>query len=178
MISFYGNLQVLPNEAKIRNKLKPEPKIPRLDLTSFSGYYKGIEPFISTKGMIYYNLMRTEKINANGNRKASYYLQGQKSLNFSSIYLMNETEKIKFGFGEPNNKPTIKKGKQRVPNPVLPFKNDGYLFIVHDDYQQIEILICENSRYSIQAFAKKLANGGFDEALQQFRENAQPFFNY
>nr|WP_320118033.1 hypothetical protein [uncultured Marinifilum sp.] len=178
MFSWYGNFVVLPNEVKQRCKIKLDPKCPRLDCVKSGGYYKGIEPFINKKGMFKFNLMRTDRFDADDKRKADYYLQGDKSMNFSSIYHSDILNAKHVAFGEPNDKPTIKQNKKEVPNPMLPFKNDGYLFIINDDYTKIELLVIEGGRNLIKAYAKKFANGDCDEVIKQLRESATTFYNY
>jgi len=178
MFSWYGEFVVLPNEIKQRNKIKLEPVCPRLDCIKSVGYYKGIEPFINKKGMFKFNLMRTDGIKTDEKRKADYYLQGEKSMNFSSIYPLSLNDKNIVYYGEPNDKPTIKSGKAKIDNPMLPYKNDGYLFIINPDYTKIELLVIENGRFLIRGYTKQLANGEFDNMLKQFRETSTTFYNY
>lgn len=178
MFSWYGEFNVLPNEIKQRNKIKLEPVCPRLDCTKSVGYYKGIEPFINKKGMFKFNLMRADIHKTDEKRKADYYLQGEKSMNFSSIYPLAIPDIDNIYFGEPNDKPTIKSGKAKIENPMLPYKNDGYLFIINPDYTKLELLVIENGRFLIKAYAKQLANGECDEMLKQFRESATMFYKY
>lgn len=178
MFSWYGDFIILPNEIKQRNKIKLEPVCPRFDCIRSVGYYKGIEPFINKKGMIKFNLMRTDEHKTDEKRKADYYLQGEKSMNFSSLFPLALPEIENICFGEPNDKPTIKSGKAKIENPMLPYKNDGYLFIIEPDYTRIELLVIENGRFLIKAYAKQLASGEFDEMLKQFRDSAKTYYKY
>lgn len=186
MISWYGKFAVLPDEVKKRNKIKVGAKIPRLDCIESVGYYEGIEPFINSKGMFKFNLMRTDKINADGKRKADYYLQGEKSMNFSSIYPFEVQDKHIIAFGEPNDKQTVRRAKTvdknrvqvDVPNPMLKFKNDAYIFICNKDFTQIELLVIEHGRFMVTAYCKQLLNGGFDSELKTFRETTKEFYKY
>jgi hypothetical protein len=186
MISWYGEFVVLPDEVKQRNKFKINPTIPRLDCINHSGHYKGLEHFINNKGMLKFSLMRTDNIKADGKRKADYWLQGEKVMNFSSIYPFDIQEDQIIAFGEPNDKPTVRRAKTvnkkriqtNVPNPMLPYKNDGFIFICNPDFTRIEILVIENGRFLVQAYCKKLLNSDFDEQLLQFRETAKEFYKY
>lgn len=186
MISWYGEFVVLPNEVKQRIKAKVNPKIPRLDCIKSVGYYKGIEPFVNGKGMFKFNLMRTDHIKADGKRKADYNLQGEKSMNFSSVYPFEIQESRIFAFGEPNSKETVRRAKTvdkkriqvDVPNPMLPYKNDLYLFLCNKDYTKLELIVVEDARYLAKGYREKLLNGGFDEQLKQFREIAKEFYKY
>jgi hypothetical protein len=175
MFSAYFELVVLPDEAKTKHKIKLEAKVKRFDCIRFSGYYKGIEPFLSPKGMLFmYCQKANTMVNASDERLTDYVLQSN-SLNFSSIYPLLTPEFTGFAYGEPNNKKHLSNGK---PNPIYEFKNDGFLFIINPDYTKIELLIIESSRYTIQGYLKQLANGEFDEALQQMRATAKPFYEY
>ncbi len=186
MISWYGKCVVLPDEVKQRNKVKVGAKIPRLDCINHAGYYKGLEPFLNSKGMLKFSLMRTDSLKADGKRKADYWLLGEKNMNFSSIYPFEIQEKQVIAFGEPNDKPTVRRAKTiegertqiDVPNPMLPFKNDAFLFICNPDFTSIEIMVIEDGRFLVQAYCKKYLNGDFDEQLAQFRTTAKEFYKY
>ncbi len=175
MFSAYFELVVLPNEVKAKHKIKLEAKVKRFDCIRFSGFYKGIEPFMNKKGMfIEYLTQANTMVNAPDERRAEYVMQNN-SLNFSSIYPLLLPEFTGYAWGEPNNKKNLSNGK---PNPLYEFKNDGFLFIVNPDFTRIELLIIEGGRYTIQGYLKQLANGEFDEALQQMRATAKPFYEY
>ncbi len=115
-------------------------------------------------------------VNAPDERLTDYVLQSN-SLNFSSLYPNMQLDCSGFAYGEPNNKKTVGK-KEPKPNPMFDFRNDGFLFVINTDYTKIELLIIENERYTIKGYLKKLVNGELDEALQQMRATAKPFFNY
>lgn len=184
-ISWYGQFVVLPDEVKRRNNIKVGPAIPRLDCIKSAGYYKGIEPCINNKGLFKFDLLRTDNIKADGQRKADYWLQ-TKIGNFSSMYPTGFSSNPLIFFGEPNNKKTIRKSKTvnkkrvqiDIPNPMYPFKNDGYIFICNKELTQIEVLVIEDARYLINAYCKQFVNGGFDEQLKILRETASIFYNY
>lgn len=179
MFDCYIKLQQLSDDVKRANKIKVGAKVPRLDCVSMAGYYEGLKPLISSKGQLKFYLMQTRGIIASSDqRRAGYFLMGEHSINFSSIF--QQTFEIAdqskcYGYGEPNGNKTLKDGQ---PNPMLKYSQDGYLFIYNPDYTELEILIISNGRYLIQGYLKKLASGGFDEALQAMREQAMPFFNY
>lgn len=186
MISWYGQFVVLPDEVKQRMKVKINPTIERLDCIKSAGYYKGIEPWINSKGMFKFYLKRTDEMKADGKRKADYNLQGEYSMNFSSVFPFDIQDKQFLAFGEPNNKNTVRRSKTinkkriqvDIPNPMLPYKNDLFLFIWNNEYTKLELLIIEKGRYLTTAYCNKLLNGGFDDQLKQFRETAQEFYKY
>lgn len=179
MFDCYIKLQQLPDEVKRANKgIKPGAKIPRLDCVAMAGYYEGLKPLYSSKGQIKLYLMETRGlINSNDQRRAGYFLMGEKSINFSSVFLQDfgTDQKQCFGYGEPNGNETLKNGE---PNPMKPFCEDAYLFITDPTFSEVEILIIRRGRYLIQGYLKQLANGAFNDALKAMREQAKPIFNY
>ena len=179
-ISLYLKCIVLPNELKAKHKITLTPANIRLDCVEINGFWKGIEPFINSKGMIKFDLIPTKGIiNSPDQRRAGYKLQGWKdSINFSSLYEYYAPEYTGFGWGEPNDKKTMRVKGKDVPNPMYPFKNAGFLFIYSKDYSCIEILVIEGERHLWNGNVKALASGAMNEALQQIRATAKPFFEY
>ena len=179
MFECYIKMQQLPDEVKRANKgIKLGAKIPRLDCVAMAGYYEGLKPLYSSKGQLKFYLNETRGlINSNDQRRAGYFLMGEKSLNFSSVFLQdfNAVQKPCFGFGEPNDLPTLKNGE---PNPMYPFRGDAYLFIIEPAFKEIEILIIKGGRYLVQGYLKQLVNGAYNDALKAMREQAKPIFNY
>lgn len=179
MFDCYIKLQQLPDEVKSANKgMKPGAKIPRLDCVAMAGYYEGLKPLYSSKGQLKFYLQQTRGlIKSSDQRRAGYFLMGEKSINFSSIFLQDfgTDQKQCFGYGEPNGNEMLKNGKS---NPMKPFCEDAYLFITDPGFIEIEILIIRRGRYLIQGYLKQLANGAFNDALKAMREQAKPIFNY
>lgn len=179
MFECYIKLLQLSDDVKRANKIKVGASVVRLDCVSMAGYYEGLDPLISSKGQLKFYLMQTRGIIASSDqRRAGYFLMGEHSINFSSIFqqTFEIADKGKcYGYGEPNGKKTLKDGQ---PNPMLKYSDDGYLFIYNPDYTELEILIISSGRFLIQGYLKKLASGGFDEALQAMREQAKTFFTY
>lgn len=179
MFDCYIKLEQLSDELKRANNIKVGAKILRLDCTAMAGYYEGLKPLISSKGQLKFYLQETRGlINSNDQRRAGHFLMGEKSINFSSIFLQkfdNVDQRTIFGYGEPNDNKTLKSGE---PNPMLLFCEDGYLFIINPDFTEVEILIISKGRYLIHGYTKMLASGAYNEALQAMREQAKPIFNY
>ena len=175
----YIKLQQLTDEVKRANKIKVGAKVPRLDCSAMAGYYEGLNCLTSTKGQLKFYLLQTRGlINSNDQRRAGFFLMGDHSINFSSVFMQsfdNSDQSVCYGFGEPNKNPTLKNG---LSNPMLPFADDGFLFISNPGFTELEILIITNGRYLIQGYLKMLANGAYNEALKAMREQAKPIFNY
>jgi hypothetical protein len=178
MFSYYLDCIVLPDNLKAKHKIKLSRSTPRLDCIRSNGFWKGIDPFINSKGMLKFDLIKTKGIiNAPDQRRAGFYLQSN-AMNFSSIYEYLTPEYTGFGFGEPNDKKTIRVKGEEKQNPMYLFKDAGYLFIYAKDYSRLEILVIEGGRYLLQGYVKQLAAGEFDEALKQMRATAKTFYEY
>ena len=108
----------------------------------FAGDYKGLTNFVNAKGQLFlYKTQCREYIKANIKRRAEWSLTNN-SLNFSSIYIEDFNSK-NFGYGYPNGKQKLSNGD---PNPLFPFKNDGYLFVINEDYTEVEIFVIKDGR--------------------------------
>jgi hypothetical protein len=174
MISGYYKLVTLSEEIKTQNKIKAGAIVPRLDCVEMAGNYKGLAPFMNSKGMLYFNLTPSrEIIEAHGKRYAEFCLTVN-SLNFGSLYKFFDQPNYSYSY--PNSKPTI--GKQRNPNPLFTFKNDLYLMIVAPDYSQIEILIIEDCKNYAEHYLQNLIDGIYDEEIDRLKKEVKPMFEY
>jgi hypothetical protein len=171
MIAGYYKLVALPDEVKAQNKIRSKA---RLDCIASAGNYKGLTNFVNKQGqMFFYKTPCREFIGVQTKRVAEWSLTNS-SINFSSIYI-EDFDFLEYGYGYPNAKPRLSNGE---PNPLLPFKNDGYLFIVNKDYTEIEILILPDGRNLINHYYQQLIDGYFDAEIQKLRAEAKPCFNY
>lgn len=171
MIAGYYKLVALPDEVKTLNKIRSKA---RLDCIAFAGNYKGLTNFVNKQGQLFfYKTPCREFVEAQSKRVAEWSLTNN-SLNFSSLYI-EDFDFLEYGYGYPNAKPRLSNGE---PNPLHPFKNDGYLFIVNKDYTQIEVLILPDSRNLISHYYQHLIDGFFDTAIQKLRAEAKPYFEY
>lgn len=172
MIHSLFRFEVLPKEIKDLNKIRSNA---RLDCIAFSGEYKGLTNFINTQGHLsLYKVPAKELVNTHYKRLSEWSLTNN-NLNFSSIYI-EELEYPEYGYGYPNKNPFI--GKERKPNPLYEFRNDGYLFIVNKDYTVIELLIIIDGRNLISSYYQNLIDGYFDKQIEELRKASKPFFNY
>ena len=73
---------------------------------------------------------------------------------------------------------------KQKPNPFYEYKDDGYLFIVHQDENAntipeqirptvIELVVLDGAKVLISSYCKQLMMGGFDEAIKSLREQAK-----
>jgi hypothetical protein len=173
MITAYYLFEVLPDEVRAQNGIRSKT---RLDLTRYTerSHYSGLEPFKNHKGQIYLNLCPSkELVQANEKRRAEYCLSDGKK-NLSSLYVEN-LEVPEYAFGYPNGKPKLKNGE---PNPLLPYKNDGYLFRVNADYSRIELLIVVGERHHISYHYQRLTEGEYEGEIEAIRAGTKLFYPY
>ncbi|MCA6442323.1 MAG: hypothetical protein ACK5QC_15235 [Bacteroidota bacterium] len=172
MITALYKFVVLPEIIREQNKIRSKA---RLDCISYSGAYDGLTFFVNKQNhLALYKVPAKEIVNANSKRIAEWTLTNN-NLNFSSIYI-EDFECPELGYGCPNKKPFI--GKDKKPNPLFKYANDGYLFIINKDYTEIEVLIIVDGRNLISYYYQNLIDGNFDSELIELRKQAKPFFNY
>ena len=160
MIKAYFKLMILPDEVRANNKIKSKARMDCVLFTDLvTGKYKGLTNFVNHKGQLFfYKTPCRDFVSADSKRIAEWSLTNS-GLNFSSIYI-EDMDCQEFGYGYPNAKMLLSNGSQ---NPLFPFRNDGYLFIVNKDYSEIEILIIPDGRNLISSYYQKLIDGGFDD---------------
>lgn len=160
-----------------RMELVAKTKTPKYIITRQAGYYEPMDKMRGRDGLISMFLMeqsREEKSSTPPMR-----LQATKSLNFTGLkdYWI-EGKMSGFAYGYPLDKPTY--SKDRKSNPFFPYKDDGFLFLIHQDENNktdqkpiaIELIVLEGAKVLISAYCKQLVMGGFNEALQALREQA------
>lgn len=179
MFKAYLRLEQLPDAVKAKHNIKVGAKKPRFDLVKMEGYYPPIGELRNSKnGQTCFFLNGTDGIIHSHIHKAETYLQAKGSLNFSSIYMADQTpiNGYLLGYGFPNPSQTY--SKKKVSNPFYDYRGDGFLFVIAEDWSSIEILVISNGKYTIESYAAALASGAFNEALNFFRETAKPVYQY
>lgn len=163
--------------AKMVNTTQKGKKTPRYTITTQAGYYPPMELLRGRDGQISLNLMEKLK---EGDNVPSMRLQAKNSLNFTGLKDYFQDGKLSgFAYGYPLDKPTYSKDEK--PNPFFDCKQDGFLFLIEQDEKDptnltptsIELIVLEGAKVLISAYCKQLVMGGFDEALQALREQAQ-----
>jgi hypothetical protein len=147
-----------------------ESKTPRYVAMSKAGYFRPLLQSMMSKksGEIVLYYQRNDKCNPNST--AETRLQCMGAINFSSVYFVKSKAGEPFiGYGEPPRSKMLKGNKQ---NPFYDNREDGYLFIISPDMKTIEILVIPQGRLLVCGYAEKLANGLFDEALNELRKSA------
>lgn len=163
--------------AKMVNTTQKGKKTPKYTITAQAGYYPPMEQLRGRDGLISMNLMEKLK---DGDNVPSMRLQAKNSLNFTGLKDYFQDGKLSgFAYGYPLDKQTYSKDDK--PNPFFDYKQDGFLFLIEQDEKaptnltptSIELVVLEGAKVLISAYCKQLVMGGFDEALQALREQAQ-----
>lgn len=163
--------------AKMVNTTQKGKKTPKYTITAQAGYYPPMEQLRGRDGQISMNLMEKLK---EGDNVPSMRLQAKNSLNFTGLKDYFIDGKLSgFAYGYPLDKPTYSKDEK--PNPFFEYKQDGFLFLIEQNEKDptnliptsIELVVLEGAKVLVSAYCKMLVMGGFDEALEALREQAQ-----
>ena len=151
---------------------------PKFTIVGAVGYYPPMELLRGRDTKVSMNLMEKLK---EGENVPSMRLQAKGSLNFTGLKEWFVNGRLSgFAYGYPSNKPTY--SKDNKPNPFYDYRNDGYLFVVHQDQSnpenliptEIELIVLEGAKVLISSYCKQLVIGGFNEALENLRKQAKP----
>lgn len=164
--------------ARMLNTTQKGKKTPKYTIIGAAGYYPPMELLRGRDTKVSMNLMEKLK---EGENVPSMRLQAKGSLNFTGLKEWFVNGRLSgFAYGYPSNKPTY--SKDNKPNPFYDYRNDGYLFVVHQDQSnpenliptEIELIVLEGAKVLISSYCKQLVMGGFDEALENLRKQAKP----
>lgn len=151
-----------------------ERKVPCYSVTAIAGYYKPLEALKTRNGIKLYLQAASTYVKTPDTRRADYTLEGNKSLNFSSLFVLNGYKPTGSGFivgyGNPPRSETYSKLKR--PNPFYEYRQDGFIFLIASDYSTIEVLVIPNGMPTIIGSAQALASGVFDVELATARKAA------
>lgn len=155
-------------------------KTPKYVITAQAGYYPPMEQIKGRNGLISMYLMEKLKEGAN---VPSMRLQAKDSLNFTGLKEYFVDGRLSgFAYGYPLTDKTYSSKKKE--NPFYEYKDDGYLFIVHQDRNAntapeqirptvIELIVLGGAKVLISSYCKQLMMGGFNEAIKSLREQAK-----
>lgn len=171
----YFLLQKLPEETRQLHKIRSKE---RLDCTEFADEsvsgYEGLQPFVNKKGQLFFYLTPARNFVTGQSKRLPVWSLTQSSLNLTSLYI-EDFDNSQFAYGYPNASKKLSNGSD---NPLYDFRSDGYLFILSDDLEQVELIVLPEQRNLISSWYQLLIDGELDEDIQRLRENAKPFFNY
>lgn len=169
-IRYYAKMVYDPNSKKT----------PKYVIIAQAGYYPPMEQLTGRNGKITMYLMEKLKEDAN---VPSMRLQAKDSLNFTGLKEYFVDGRLSgFAYGYPLTDKTYSSKKKE--NPFYEHKDDGYLFIVHQDRNAntaakqirptvIELIVLDGAKVLISSYCKQLIMGGFDEAIKSLREQAK-----
>lgn len=150
-------------------------KTPKYVITHEAGFYEPMSRLKGKDGCISFFLM--QKRENQPSNTPPLYLQATRSYNFTGLkdyYLDGAISGYAYGY--PLKETTYKYKNKSVENPFKEYRNDGYLFIVHQTDKptpdRIELIVLENAKDLIASYCKMLMIGGFDEVLQRIRKSA------
>lgn len=185
VFSAYMKIVQLPNEVKRLNKIKLNPKNPRFDLVAVNGYFPPLEA-LKYQGHVHFNLVNgKDRFKEFNNRKPFKVLQDNRGFNFSGIFLdvcgTVPVDGCFVGYGNPNPDETcLIKGKE-IKNPYFENGRDGFLFIIKQDFSEIEIFVLPKGGGGdniIESATAAFRYGVYDEQVRTLREAAKVFHTY
>lgn len=170
----YFKLQRLPDEVKKNHKIRSKD---RYDCTQFCDEsvpgYEGLNPFFNRKGQLFFYLTPARNFVTGQAKRVPEWSLTQSSLNLTSLYMEDFDNPLAYGY--PNASQKLSNGSQ---NPLYDFRSDGYLFILSDDMEQVELIVLPDQRNMISSWYQLLIDGELDEDISRLRQNAKPFFEY
>jgi hypothetical protein len=177
MIKALYQFRQLSDDLKASNKVRGKSRIDCLLYTDLvSGGYQGLSDFTNKKGQLaLYKTPCKSFVNANHKRVTEWSLTNN-SINLSSIYI-DDLEHPNLAYGYPNPNRYIGRGKAKE-NPLYPFRNDAYLFILNQDISVLDILIIPDGRNHINTYYQLLIDGNLDDEITELKRQAKPYFKY
>lgn len=165
------------NEKVKRGGQMVERKTMRFDLSFYNGYWSGTDKLKTKKGLMYINLITSDK---NPNRKndgttPEYYIQTRphtclKTFNLSGLRLMMGDEANMWTCsGEPSQQEILRTGDK---NPLFEERNDGFVFVVDKNFGYIEVFVLSDGRPLVDAYRKAVALGKYKCELDLMRQTA------
>lgn len=169
-IKFYGRLDYNPSSRKTA----------KYTLVRMWGNYPPLNELKGRDSMVSMYLL--PKREGQSSNCPQMHLQCKGSLNLSGLkdYFING-KLSGFAFGFPPSTPTY--SSKNKPNPFYSCKNDGFLFIVHQDKEAptpaeqqrpdyIEMIVLQGARVLAGSYCKQLSAGGFDDVLNVLRRDS------
>lgn len=156
-------------------------KTPKYVVSVEAGYYPPMDALIGRDGKVSMYLLGKLKDSPN---VPSMRLQAKDSLNFTGLKDYFVDGKLSgYAYGYPHSDKTYGIKKKR-DNPFFEYKDDGFLFIVHQDGEaatdadkirpiSIELIVLRGAKVLISSYCKQLMMGGFDEILKSLKEQAE-----
>ena len=158
-------------------------KTPKYMITTQAGYYPPMDALVGRDGKISMFLQVSKDSGSKKDNAPAMRLQAKDSLNFTGLKDYFVDGKLSgFAYGYPLAVKTY--GSKQKSNPFFEYKDDGFLFIVHQDNKAIreaekirpsfiELIVLDGAKVLISSYCKQLMMGGFNEVLDALREQAK-----
>lgn len=158
-------------------------KTPKYVITAQAGYFPPMENIVGRDGKVSMYLQVSKDSGSKKDNAPAMKLQAKDSLNFTGLKDYFVDGKLSgFAYGYPLAAKTY--SSKQKSNPFYEYKDDGYLFIVHQDKNAntapeqirptiIELIVLEGAKVLISSYCKQLMMGGFDEAIKSLRDQAK-----
>ena len=158
-------------------------KIPKYVITTEAGYYPPMEKITGRDGKVSMYLQVSKDSGSKKDNAPSMKLQAKNSLNFTGLKDYFIDGKLS-GYAYVYPLTSKAYGSKQNSNPFFEYKDDGFLFIIHQDKTAttakdqikpniIELIVLEGAKVLISSYCKQLMMGGFDEAIKALREQAK-----
>lgn len=154
-----------------------EGKTAKYAITRQAGYYEPMEKIKGKDGKVSVFLLESAS-SGSGSNAPAMRLMAKASLNLTGLkeYFVDGGKLSGYAYGYPLATPTY--GKEKKPNPFYRYREDGFLFIVHQGQglqrpHYIEMVVLEDAKCLIPAYCKMLQMGGFEEELAKIRKVAE-----
>jgi len=171
----YYRFQKLPEDIKKNYKISSPF---RYDCTHFNvaviSSYDGLNPFVNHKGQLFFYLTPARQFVTTQSKRIAEWSLTQSSLNLTSLYI-EDLSNPQYAYGYPNASQRLSNGTE---NPLYDFRSDGYLFILSDDIEQIEMLVLPDQRNLISLWYQLMIDGELDEDISKLRQDAKSFYEY
>lgn len=158
-------------------------KTPKYVITAEAGYYPPMDLLKGRNGKVSMFLQVSKDSGSKKNNAPSMRLQAKDSLNFTGLKDYFIDGKLSgYAYGYPLQDATYSAKKK--PNPFIDYKQDGFLFLVHQNEKAtaeqdkirpsyIELVVLEGAKVLVSSYCKQLLMGGFDEILKSLREQTK-----
>lgn len=159
---------------------KTSKKTPKYVITKVWGNYAPMDELKGKNGMISMYLLPKREVQPSN--CPPMHLQAKSSLNLTGLKDYFVDGKLSgYAYGYPLSSQTY--GKDNKPNPFYPNREDGFLFLVHQDKEAstpaerqrpdyIEMIVLQGCKVLIGSYCKQLVVGGFAEALEVLRRDS------
>lgn len=171
----------LPDDLKKLNKLKLNPQKQRFDLLKCCGYFPKLESMkVKSKNIVYITLDNGDYTNGRNmamgapTRKPDYFLRctnnnnSGKGENFTGMFFFG---KVGANVNDLEEGTMVYYGNPKG-------STDGYVILVSDNWQEIEVLFVPNGKPMLPRICSEVCMGILSHEIANLRWNARVFHDY